>query len=142
PCRAPLEEFDDAHFHDRLSRALISQHRPFQLVQSLVQLIQGLTNIVAVGVAVWIVQPLLLPVIALAFLPLAMSALGAGREMYLLTAWWTPRERERTYLQGLLMQREPAKEIRAFDLGGFLRERYDRLYAAYLSTLRRMPRRQ
>lgn len=108
----------------------------------MVQLIQGSTNLLAVVVALWIVQPLLLPLIGLAFVPLAVSALGGGREMYLLNAGWTPRERERNYLRGLLTDREPAKEVRAFELTRFLRSRYDRLYAAYLADLRGMLRRR
>ena len=65
--------FDDAAFHDRLARAVVSQHRPLQLVQSLTQLAQGATGLLAVTTALVIVNPLLLPLNALGFLALSLG---------------------------------------------------------------------
>jgi ATP-binding cassette subfamily B protein len=45
-------------------------------------------------------------------------------------------ERQRGYLYNLLTSKEPAKEVRAFDLASFLRGRYDRLYEQRLTELR------
>lgn len=50
--------------------------------------------------------------------------------------------RERRYLAGLLSERDPAKEIRAFGLGTYLRSRYDRLADERIAELRAVARRQ
>jgi ATP-binding cassette subfamily B protein len=50
----------------------------------------------------------------------------------------TPRDRERGYLASLLTARDPAKEVRAFGLAGFLRARHDRLYDERIAEMRRV----
>jgi hypothetical protein len=52
------------------------------------------------------------------------------------------RDRERGYLMGILTGRDPAKEVRAFDLAGYLRRRWERLFDERLSELRDVSRRQ
>jgi hypothetical protein len=47
----------------------------------------------------------------------------------------TPNDRMRMYLQHLLLDRNPAKELRTFQLAPFLRRRYD------TSTTSESPRR-
>jgi ATP-binding cassette subfamily B protein len=42
----------------------------------------------------------------------------------------------------LLVEKDPAKEIRAFELGGFLRARFDRLYDRRIRALRRLVRKR
>jgi ABC-type multidrug transport system fused ATPase/permease subunit len=54
----------------------------------------------------------------------------------------TPRDRERGYLASLLTGRDPAKEVRAFGLAGFLRARHDRLYDERIEQMRRISSRQ
>jgi ATP-binding cassette subfamily B protein len=133
-----LEAFDRPAFHDRLTRAMASQGRPFQLTQSLLQLVRGGVNVLGVAVALWLLQPLLIPLVILAFLPLALTAASSGRDFFLFSSWWTPQGRQRSYLQMLLMGKETAKEVRAFNLGGFLRRVYERLYNEYMQELRRV----
>ena len=54
----------------------------------------------------------------------------------------TEVERRRNYLYMLLSGKDAAKELRAFGLGGFLRERFDRLYDEHLAELRKVARRR
>ena len=54
----------------------------------------------------------------------------------------TPNERQRNYLGNVLMSRNAAKEVRAFDLPELLRRRYDRLYDERISELRLLARRR
>lgn len=53
----------------------------------------------------------------------------------------TSRDRERSYLFGLLTGREAAKEVRAFGTARYLWDRYRRLYDQRLRELRRVERR-
>jgi ATP-binding cassette subfamily B protein len=54
----------------------------------------------------------------------------------------TEIERRRNYLYMLLSGKDAAKELRTFGLGGFLRERFDRLYDEHLAELRKVARRR
>jgi ATP-binding cassette, subfamily B, bacterial len=54
----------------------------------------------------------------------------------------TPRDRERQYLARLLSDRDAAKEIRAFNLGEFLRSRHRSVYDERISELRRVAAKQ
>jgi ATP-binding cassette subfamily B protein len=54
----------------------------------------------------------------------------------------TPNDRQRYYLQHLLLDRNPAKEVRAFQLAPFLRRRYERLYDEKIAELRGVARRR
>lgn len=137
-----LDAFDRPAFHDRLARALAGQGRPYQLTQGVVQLIQGGTNVVGVAIALWILQPLLIPLVALAFLPLALSAVGAGRVFSIFAAARTPRDRQRNYLMNVLIDKSFAKEVRAYATARFLRRIHDRLYEEHLAELRRVTTRR
>jgi ATP-binding cassette, subfamily B, bacterial len=54
----------------------------------------------------------------------------------------TPGDRQRDYIQHILMGRNAAKEVRAFNLASFLRGRYDRLYDERIEELRKLARRR
>jgi len=84
------------------------------------------------------VAPLLVPVALLALIPGWLASHYRGRAFYAFGIIMTPRDRERSYLAGLLAQREPAKEVRAFGLVGFLRTRHDRLYDERMTEMRRV----
>ena len=65
-----------------------------------------------------------------------------GRAFYGFGVIMTPRDRERSYLASLLTARDPAKEVRAFGLAGFLRARHDRLYDERIAEMRRISAQQ
>jgi ATP-binding cassette subfamily B protein len=54
----------------------------------------------------------------------------------------TPNERERMYLTSVMLERDAAKEVRAFQLAPFLRRRYDRLFDERMVELRALARRR
>jgi len=63
-----------------------------------------------------VLQPVLLALTVVGFIPMWLASLASSRQMY---RWWrsmTPNERMRGYVFGLFTQREYAKEIRAFGL--------------------------
>ena len=54
----------------------------------------------------------------------------------------TERDRRRLYLQVVLTNKDHAKEVRAYDAGGFLSRRFADLYEQRLSALRQVVRRR
>ena len=83
-----------------------------------------------------------MPVALVALIPGWLASGRRGRAFYRFGLIMTPRDRERGYLASLLTQRDPAKEVRAFGLAGFLRSRHDRLYDERIAEMRRVSERQ
>jgi ATP-binding cassette subfamily B protein len=78
----------------------------------------------------------------LALVPMWIATARNSRASYDSAVRLTPIDRERTYLANVLSNREMAKEVRSFALNGFLRTRYDRLYAHRILEVWRLVRRR
>jgi ATP-binding cassette subfamily B protein len=141
-CAVELAAFDEPDFHDKAARAQVGVMRAPQLVFALQGLGRSLAGGTGAAVALLAVAPLLVPVALLALVPGWLASGRRGRAFHRFGMIMTPRDRERSYLAGLLSQREPAKEVRAFGLAGFLRARHDRLYDERIAHMRRVSREQ
>ena len=78
----------------------------------------------------------------LGYVPLWFVSTLNSRDLYRFMHGMTPNERQRHYLERVLMGRDPAKEVRSFRLATYLRGRYDRLYDERISELRSLARRR
>jgi ABC-type multidrug transport system fused ATPase/permease subunit len=138
-----LQAFETPELHDRLQRASMSANfGPFQLVDGLTALVGSTLSAAGVIVALFALEPLLLPLALLALAPLWLASSRRGRLYWDFISSMTPAERERHYVQGLLTSRDSAKEVRAFGLATWLRRRWDRLSGERLAELRRVVRNQ
>ena len=141
--RVDLLAFESPDFYDRLIRAVTQgQLRSIQIVSGLVGLFGASVAAVGIVVALATLQPLLLPLVVLGFVPLWVVSTRNSRDLYTFSRAMTPNDREREYLRILLTRRDTAKEVRAFDTAEFLRRRYDRLYDARILELRTLARRR
>ena len=134
-----LEAFEAPEFHDQMLRATINaQVRPAQVASGLLNVTSGVVGVLGVAVALATLEPLVVPLVLLGFGPLWLAATRNSQSLYQLSVDLTPADRERAYLQQLLWGKAEAKELRAFQLAGFLRSRYERLYDARMSRIRRL----
>ncbi len=142
-CRADLARFEDPTFHDRLQRAIVNASiRPLQMTVGLLSVGSSALGALAIGVVLISIEPLFFLLGVVAAIPLTFSSLRVGRALYRFAVEQTPTDRERTYIQTLLVEKDPAKEIRAYELGGFLRARFAALYERRIQALRRLVRRR
>ncbi len=141
-CAVDLAAFDQPDFHDRVARAQAGVMRAPQMVFGLQGLGRSLAGAIGASVALLAVAPELVPVAPLALIPGWLANGRRGRAFYHFGVVMTPRDRERGYLASLLTGRDPAKEVRAFGLAGFLRARHDRLYDERIAEMRRVSARQ
>jgi ATP-binding cassette, subfamily B, bacterial len=141
-CDVELAAFDEPEFHDRVARAQAGVMHAPQMVFGLQGLGRSLAGAIGAAAALLAVAPLLVPVALLALVPGWLASGRRGRAFYVFGAVMTPRDRERSYLASLLTGRDPAKEVRAFGLAGFLRARHDRLYDERIAEMRRISARQ
>ena len=123
----PLERFESPSFQDLLRRAGDAQDRLFGIAMSLIAATRSALWIAGITVALYALAPALLLVSLAASVPLWYVTAMRGRAMYAFSHEMTPNERRRSYVYGLFIVREFAKEIRAFGLIPYLRELYERL---------------
>jgi ATP-binding cassette subfamily B protein len=134
-----LLAFESPTFYDRLQRVQTqAQFRPMQVVQGVTQLLSGLAGSVGVIVALVVLQPWLVPVLLVAYLPITLALNRGAWSEYQFVRMMSQLERRRAYVSGLLTGRDAAKEVRAFGLRRFLLDRYDALCAERLTELHRL----
>lgn len=138
-----LRAFESPEFYNRLQRVETNAlSRPFQLTHGLIGLIGGVAGSMGLSVAILMLEPVLLPLLLLAGVPLYLTSRRASRLEFDFTVAQTPRLRLRTYLGTVQTGRDEAKEVRAYGLAEALRERFDRVYDDYVAGLRRHLRRK
>ena len=124
-----LLAFESPAFQDRLQRVQgQANYRPMQVVQSLTTMLSGLAGCIGVLVALAVLQPWTIPLVFLAYLPVAIAMNRSAWTEYEFVRTMTPLERRRSYVSTLLSERGHAKEVRAFKLRPFLLERYGELW--------------
>jgi ATP-binding cassette, subfamily B, bacterial len=134
----PLRRFDTSEFYDHLQRVQTNAlGRPFLLTQGLMTFVGGLVSSIGLVIAVLALQPVLLPLLLVSAVPFYVALRMGGNLEFAFAVAQTPRLRIRTYLQGVQTGRDEAKEVRAFGIGPALRGRYESVYAAFVSDLRR-----
>ena len=139
---ADLTAFETPGFHNRMQRVRQSGSRSLNLVQGLSTLISSGLRVAAVLTGLLVVQPLLVPLLLIVFVPAWLAASRRGDAFHRLYWSMTPADRERQYLAGVLTSRDTAKEVLGFGLAGPLRRRWEALYEARITSLRTTANRQ
>jgi ATP-binding cassette subfamily B protein len=138
-----LAAYEDPRFFDRLRRAQTAAlTRPLELVQALSTFVSSAVSVLGICVAVFVLQPLLVPFMLLAFAPLWYASTRDSKALFEFALRMSEDDRQRAYLEDVLSGRDEAKEIRAFDLGPLLRRRYARLYDQRIAGAREVARRR
>ena len=139
----PLIEYEEPRFYDRLQRVqsnAVSQ--PFVMTQGVIGIIGGLTGLAGLVASVFVLSPLVLPLLMVAGLPLYVGTRILSKMEFNFVMEQVPRFRLRDYLRSLQTDRDAAKEVRAFALTEALRTRFDRVYLDYIAALRQHIRRR
>src|SRR4051794_26349178 len=135
--RVGLAHFEDPDFHDRLERArTAAMFRPIELVNNLTTLITGLVSSIGLSIALLTLEPILLPVVLLAGVPVLIATILNSRHAHAFDFAMTVHAREHLHLMDVLTDAMYAKELRVFSATAFLRRRYDDLTRERLTRLR------
>jgi ATP-binding cassette, subfamily B, bacterial len=138
-----LIEYDRPHFHDRLQRARVNASvRPLQIANGVIGLFSSGVAVVAVGLALFLLEPIVVTLIFLGGIPSVLLNRLSSRILYAFEVRQTPAGRRRGYLYQILTRKEEAHEVRAFDSSGLLREEHDRLFDERIADLRTTVRRR
>ena len=138
-----LEDYEQPEFHNQFQLAMMGAGgQSSAIVFGLVTILS--TMMVATGVILVLVAvaPVLVPISIAGYLPVAYINVRNNRERYQLERRLTELQRERGYLESLLTEREPAAEVRAYDLSRVLRGWYGEIWSERLRQLRVLVRRR
>lgn len=136
-----LDAFDADAFADDMERATRGSDAANGLVHDTANMLAGFIGVIAVAVAVVLINPLLLLALLVATLPNGYAALRAGHLRYSSYLAGSVRRRRLLVLERQMADRESAAELRSYGLRGFLLGQYDMVMGAQTAEDLRLARR-
>lgn len=129
-----LKDFEDSDTYDLLQRAMnVNFTRIFSFFKSFLLLAQSLINVVLFSLILfswkwWLVLLILI-------VPIINTCFNAyfGKKQFLIIKERSAKERKAWYFQYLLTRDTAFKEIKLFDLGDHLREKFRELHLGFIS---------
>jgi ABC-type multidrug transport system fused ATPase/permease subunit len=128
-----MANFEDAEFYDKMSRARReASTRPLNLVGRTFGLVQNALLITTYGSLLWQFSGGAVLILALAAVPAFIAETRFAGQAFRLFQWRAPEAREQNYLEWLMTNETSAMEVKLFQLGPRLLQRYrdtfERLY--------------
>ncbi|BAZ69570.1 MAG: ABC transporter ATP-binding protein/permease [Pelatocladus maniniholoensis HA4357-MV3] len=124
-----LTQFEDSEFYDKLTNARREASiRPLSLVNRTFGLVQSALSLLTYGVllikfSIWAVV-----VLILAAMPAFVAETRFAGEAFRLFRWRAPETRQQHYLETLAAREDFAKEVKLYQLGEMLLERYRNIF--------------
>jgi ATP-binding cassette subfamily B protein len=124
-----LTHFEDSEFYDKMTRARREASvRPLSFVSRTFSLIQDTLSLITYGglllrFSLWAVL-----VLAIAAVPAFLAETRFAGEAFRLFRWRVPETREQTYLETLIAREDFAMEVKLYQLGATLLERYRAIF--------------
>ncbi len=124
-----LTQFEDSEFYDKLTRARReASSRPLSLVMRTFGLIQNAVSLVSFGGLLYRFSPWAVALLILAGLPAFLAEAKFSGEAFRLFRWRAPESRMQIYLESVLAREDNAKEVKLFELGPRLLDRYREIF--------------
>src|SRR6267142_5166588 len=120
-----LQHFEDSEFYDKLTRARReASTRPLSLVMRTFGLLQNAISLLSFAVLLVRFSPWAVVLLVLAGLPAFLAEAKFSGEAFRLFRWRAPEARMQIYLESVLAREDNAKEVKLFELGPRLLDRY------------------
>ena len=124
-----LTQFEDSEFYDKLTRARReASSRPLSLVMRTFGLLQNAISLVSFGGLLVRFSPWAVVLLILAGLPAFLAEAKFSGEAFRLFRWRAPESRMQIYLESVLAREDTAKEVKLFELGPRLLDRYREIF--------------
>jgi ATP-binding cassette subfamily B protein len=124
-----LTQFEDSEFYDKLTRARReASSRPLSLVMRTFGLLQNAISLVSFGSLLVRFSPWAVVLLVLAGLPAFLAEAKFSGEAFRLFRWRAPEARMQIYLESVLAREDNVKEVKLFELGPRLLDRYRRIF--------------
>lgn len=130
----PLAYFEDSEFYDKMTRARReASNRPLSMVNRTFGLVQDSLSLLTYGGLLLQFSGWAVVILMGATVPAFVAETRFAGQAFRLFRWRSPETRQQTYLEVLLAREDYAKEVKLFQLGPMLLQRYrdifQRLYA-------------
>ena len=122
-----LDQFEDSIFYDKLERARQQTVGRTILLSQVMSQVQDLITMGFLAVGLMAFNPWLIVLLLIAIIPAFLGESYFNDKSYALTRGQTPERRELDYVRYLGASDETAKEVKIFDLSGFIIERFRQL---------------
>jgi len=120
-----LTQFEDSEFYDKLTRARReASSRPLSLVMRTFGLLQNAISLISFAGLLVRFSPWAVVLLVLAGLPAFLAEAKFSGEAFRLFRWRAPESRMQLYLESVLAREDNAKEVKLFQLGPRLLDRY------------------
>jgi ATP-binding cassette subfamily B protein len=133
-----LDQFEDSIFYDKLERARQQTVGRTVLLSQVMSQVQDLITMGFLAVGLMAFNPWLIVLLLIAIIPAFLGESYFNDQSYALTRWQTPERRELDYVRYLGASDETAKEVKIFDLSGFIIERFRQLSGKFYDDNRRL----
>jgi ATP-binding cassette, subfamily B, bacterial len=122
-----LDQFEDSAFYDKLERARQQTIGRTILLSQILTQVQDLITMMFLAVGLMAFNPWLILLLLVAIVPAFLGESYFNDRGYALTRGQTPERRELDYMRYLGASDETAKEVKLFNLSGFLIDRFKTL---------------
>jgi ATP-binding cassette subfamily B protein len=119
-----LDQFEDAVFYDKLERARQQTIGRTMLLSQVMSQVQDLITMGFLAAGLMAFNPWLIVLLLIAIIPAFLGESYFNDQSYALTRGQTPERRELDYVRYLGASDETAKEVKIFDLSGFIVDRF------------------
>ncbi len=124
-----LKNFEDSEFYDKLTRARRdASSRPLSLVTRTFGLFQNLISLASYGTLLFQFSPLAVLILALCGLPAFIGETKFSGDAFRLFRWRSPDSRMQIYLEAVLAREDSVKEVKLFQIGPLLLQRYKDIF--------------
>lgn len=133
-----LYQFEDAEFYDKLERARRQTSGRTVLMTQVLSQFQDTITLFFLGAGLVTFNPWLILILIIAVIPSFLGETRFNSWTYSLTRNWTPERRELDYLRFIGASDQFAKEVKSFNLAGFIADRFEHLSMAYYRANRKL----
>ncbi|MDG2108181.1 MAG: ABC transporter ATP-binding protein [Woeseiaceae bacterium] len=120
-----LSHFEDSEFYDKLTQARReASSRPLSLVNRTFGLVQNLISLTSYAVLLFTFSPWAVVILLVAGLPSFFAEAKFSGDAFRLFRWRSPDTRMQIYLETVIAREDGVKEVKLFQLGPRLLQRY------------------
>ncbi|RYX99708.1 ABC transporter ATP-binding protein, partial [bacterium] len=124
-----LTHFENSEFYDKMTKARReASTRPLSLVNRTFSIVQSIISLVAYGVLLLDFSPLAVMILAIASIPSFLAETKFANQAFKIFSWRAPESREQMYLETLIAREDHAKEVKLFQLGTMMLDRYKEIF--------------
>jgi ATP-binding cassette, subfamily B, bacterial len=134
-----LTHFEDSEFYDKLTQARReASSRPLSLVNRTFGLLQNSISLGSYAVLLFAFSPWAVVILFIAGLPSFFAEAKFSGDAYRLFRWRSPDTRMQLYLETVIAREDGVKEVKLYQLGPRLLERYREIFRKLFRADRRL----